>query len=340
MFECEKTRMNHSDYKSMSLSTRRKWYIISKQYSQNKVLNKHDIYGLIVIIKFYMELYNLIITKVLVKRKQVKALDVYNIVKGITRLLKYYIILTNAKDLQKMRNTKEYIDNKSKFIKLLNKNKFIQVDKILEQQYNIFDSEEDNNSKLLLWCNNKKYTHENQDNDNNIEYNEIVNDIYYENDKNMELNNIYKDTKQNIIWKPSVLKSEHYTALFRVNPYFITHCVPHIKTIRPEIGYFDRFRTEWKKQDKDVDSITPLGEDEVRATPDYDKWLAEIRNLDVLHLITDDWLKKLKILSQNDFKNSNINWSDTPIIVTGNLERYHFLNEKVQSYTIRWNCPD
>ncbi len=63
-------------------------------------------------------------------------------VKDIKRLLKYYIILTNTKDLQNIRKTKFYIENKLKFIKILNKNQFIQVDKILEQQYNIFDSEE------------------------------------------------------------------------------------------------------------------------------------------------------------------------------------------------------
>ncbi len=85
---------------------------------------------------------------------------------------------------------------------------------------------------------------------------------------------------------------------------------------------------------------------QVRAHPEFDEWLSQIRNLDVDHPITDEWLDRLPILAIKDFKDQKINWYDSSIVVTTNVERHSFLFAKIKTYAkqnnepiLRWICP-
>ena len=79
---------------------------------------------------------------------------------------------------------------------------------------------------------------------------------------------------------------------------------------------------------------------------DFNKWLNQIRNPNIDYPITDNWLDQLTILNKDDFKDENIDWSETPIVVSGNMERFKFLKEKIQEFAIKtnqgvlcWYCP-
>ena len=85
---------------------------------------------------------------------------------------------------------------------------------------------------------------------------------------------------------------------------------------------------------------------QVRASPEFDQWLGQLRNPAVEYPVTDEWLSKLTTLSTNDFLNKDIKWSDTTIVVSGNLERYKFIQEKIKTFgtkqkqpILRWICP-
>ena len=78
---------------------------------------------------------------------------------------------------------------------------------------------------------------------------------------------------------------------------------------------------------------------QVRASPMYDEWLAKLRNLNVAHPITDNWLSQLNILSQNDFDSNVLDWYTTPIVVSGNPERRMFIKEKLINFAKRYNQP-
>ena len=88
---------------------------------------------------------------------------------------------------------------------------------------------------------------------------------------------------------------------------------------------------------------------QVRATEEYNSWLGDIRNTRKKYPITEDWLSKLNILTTADFEGSNkdnIDWTSTTIVVSGNPERYRFLERKMLSYgkkyqqpILKWECP-
>ena len=85
---------------------------------------------------------------------------------------------------------------------------------------------------------------------------------------------------------------------------------------------------------------------QARASPEFNEWLNQIRNPYVDHPITDEWLDQLKPLKSDDFKSEEVDWSETPIVVTGNMERFKFLKEKVKEFAVKtnqgaicWYCP-
>ena len=63
-------------------------------------------------------------------------------------------------------------------------------------------------------------------------------------------------------------------------------------------------------------------DEQIRADEEYDGWLSNLRNTNVEYPITDDWLRKLNILSPDDRK-EELKWDFSPIVVTGNPERPH-----------------
>ena len=78
---------------------------------------------------------------------------------------------------------------------------------------------------------------------------------------------------------------------------------------------------------------------QVRASNTFNKWLSQLRNTDIEYPITDKWLSELTTLTTNDFKNKNINWTTTGIVVSGNAERYKFIKEKIITFGIKYNEP-
>ena len=85
---------------------------------------------------------------------------------------------------------------------------------------------------------------------------------------------------------------------------------------------------------------------QMRASKEFNEWLAQLRNLEVEYPVTDEWLAKLTSLSSEDFQNEKIDWNDTTIVVSGNAERYKFITEKIKSFgakrqqpILRWICP-
>ena len=85
---------------------------------------------------------------------------------------------------------------------------------------------------------------------------------------------------------------------------------------------------------------------QVRASPEFEKWLNEILESNDEFPITDVWLSKLTTLKKTDFLNEEIDWNDATIVVSGNLERYKFLLEKIKIKAklekqpiLRWVCP-
>ena len=85
---------------------------------------------------------------------------------------------------------------------------------------------------------------------------------------------------------------------------------------------------------------------QVRASPEFNKWLAKLRNLNVNYPVTDDWLSQLQTLNAKDFQDENINWNEATIVVSGNLERYNFIATKIKIFAmqqqqpiLRWTCP-
>ena len=84
----------------------------------------------------------------------------------------------------------------------------------------------------------------------------------------------------------------------------------------------------------------------VRASPEFDEWLAQLRDLTVKYPITEEWLNKFNILSNKDFKARDIDWSETDIAVSGNPERFKFVATKMKEFglkhgepILRWKCP-
>ena len=85
---------------------------------------------------------------------------------------------------------------------------------------------------------------------------------------------------------------------------------------------------------------------QARATPEFNAWLAQLRDTSVEHPVTDEWLDKLTELSREDFKNDNIDWQDSTMVVSGNAERYAFFRERIKTFGLKrkqpilsWNCP-
>ena len=85
---------------------------------------------------------------------------------------------------------------------------------------------------------------------------------------------------------------------------------------------------------------------QVRATPEFDEWVAKLRDLTVKHPITDAWLNKFNILCKNDFLDKSVNWNEASIAVSGNLERLKFIAKKTLEFGInhdepvlKWVCP-
>ena len=76
-----------------------------------------------------------------------------------------------------------------------------------------------------------------------------------------------------------------------------------------------------------------------RCTPEFAKWLGQLRNSKIEYPITDQWLSQLTTLSQDDFVNEEVNWSDTTVVVSGNLERYRFIKEKIKTVAIKHGQP-
>ncbi len=67
---------------------------------------------------------------------------------------------------------------------------------------------------------------------------------------------------------------------------------------------------------------------------------------DLEYPITHDWLADFKTLTEDDFKDNDIDWTSTPIVVSGNLERHKYNAEKIQNIAtkenipvLRWICP-
>ena len=83
-----------------------------------------------------------------------------------------------------------------------------------------------------------------------------------------------------------------------------------------------------------------------RTSRAYNKWLNALRNTDAEYPITEKWLAKIKTLSADDFTNTEINWTNTGIIVSGNAERHRFIKEKIIAFgkknnepILQWTCP-
>ena len=61
-------------------------------------------------------------------------------------------------------------------------------------------------------------------------------------------------------------------------------------------------------------------EEQVRANPQFDKWLSALRDTKVEYPITNDWISKIPTLSPRDVED-DLKWDFAPIVVTGNAER-------------------
>ena len=85
---------------------------------------------------------------------------------------------------------------------------------------------------------------------------------------------------------------------------------------------------------------------QARSSKQFTEWLNQLRNPKVEYPVTDEWLSKINILSIKDFENKKANWTDIPIVVSGNAERYKFIKEKIEKFAFKhrqpvlcWNCP-
>ena len=85
---------------------------------------------------------------------------------------------------------------------------------------------------------------------------------------------------------------------------------------------------------------------QARATPEFNDWLAQLRDTNVEYPVTDEWLDQLPVLKEEDFESKDIDWEDTTMVVSGNAERFAFFEEKIKIYGVKnrqpvlcWDCP-
>ena len=85
---------------------------------------------------------------------------------------------------------------------------------------------------------------------------------------------------------------------------------------------------------------------QARATPEFNDWLAQLRDTTVEYPVTDEWLDQLTVLSKEDFECKEIDWEDTTMVVSGNAERFAFFEEIIKIYGVKtrqpvlcWDCP-
>ena len=66
---------------------------------------------------------------------------------------------------------------------------------------------------------------------------------------------------------------------------------------------------------------------QARATPEFNDWLAQLRDTTVEYPVTDEWFDQLTVLSKEDFECKEIDWEDTTMVISGNAERFAFFEE-------------